>query len=78
MALCLHGSISSVCVCALVHIGVHVCLICVCCLCVSGPEGMVAEVLINKELTVQPETFGSCRVTMIKNAAHTRCPGRPG
>lgn len=29
------------------------------------------EVLVNNGLTVQTETFGARRVTMIKNAAHT-------
>lgn len=37
-----------------------------------------AEVLVNKELTLQTETFGSCRVTMIKKAAHTFVLGVPG
>lgn len=38
-----------------------------------------AEVLVNKELvTVQTETFGPCRVTMIKNVAHTGVLGIPG
>lgn len=29
-----------------------------------------AEVLVNKVLSVQTETFGSCRAAMIKKAAH--------
>lgn len=59
--LCLHGSISAVCVCMRVlaaHIGVHVRFICVCYLRVSGPAGTF---LVNKELTVKTETYGSCR-----------------
>lgn len=46
VALCLHVSISAVCVPA-AHIGVHVCFICVCYLHVSGPEGRM-QFLVNK------------------------------